>query len=124
MTTRVTELELEKFKNNALCEGLSLNDYVKKAINYYETHKAHVEHYGGMVLLVPNPKYNWFTPEKAVLHYQILLDASKKLSDNIPGVDFGLSDISKFAWDKMSARFSEEYEKELAEMKEAVSKSE
>jgi hypothetical protein len=38
MTTRVTELELEKFKNNAMNAGLSLNTYVKKAIEYYDKH--------------------------------------------------------------------------------------
>jgi hypothetical protein len=86
----------QSIKNMAIKKGIKLSDYVRKCLrNEVESDKCILA--GGIILNVPNPKFYQCSDEEKMMIVQSLSETATKLTVIHPGLDFGLSELTGFA---------------------------
>ncbi len=86
----------QNVKNTATRKGIKISDYVRKCLrDEVENDKFILA--GGIILNVPNPQIYTCSEEQKMMIVQQLSETATKLMVINPGLDFGLSELTGFA---------------------------
>lgn len=86
----------QNVKNEATKKGIKISDYVRKCLrDEVENDKFILA--GGIILNVPNPQIYTCSEEQKMMIVQQLSETATKLMVINPGLDFGLSELTGFA---------------------------
>lgn len=86
----------QNVKNTATRKGIKISDYVRKCLrDEVENDKFILA--GGIILNIPNPQIYTCSEEQKMMIVQQLSETATKLMVINPGLDFGLSELTGFA---------------------------
>lgn len=86
----------QNVKNTATRKGSKISDYVRKCLrDEVENDKFILA--GGIILNIPNPQIYTCSEEQKMMIVQQLSETATKLMVINPGLDFGLSELTGFA---------------------------
>ena len=86
----------QNVKNTATRKGIKISDYVRKCLrDEVENDKFILA--GGIILNVPNPQIYTCSEEQKMMIVQSLSETATKLMVINPGLDFGMSELTGFA---------------------------
>ena len=99
-STRLDLDVLDKLAHYSFASGTPMADFVSAAI-MEKCEKEQILRSGGMMMTIPNPQFIRHNGEQAAIVVGVLSDSAKALSDNNPGLGFGLHKIAAFAQERL-----------------------